>query len=382
MSKNNSSSKATQAVHAGSQFDEKTSGVNTPIYPSTAYEYLKSGEVVYPRYYNTPNQNFLVEKLCALEGADYGMVYSSGMAAITTTLLGILRPDDHILFQVDLYGGTVHMIIKQLEKFNIEYTYVEGRNPEDFEKAIQPNTKAIYFETISNPLMRMVDAEAIATFAKSKGLITLVDNTFASPINLNPIELGIDIVLHSGTKYLGGHSDLIFGVMVTNSEELKNQIFEDATDFGGSINAMTAYLIERSLKTLDVRVWRQNKNAQQLAEWLESHPKIKRVFYPGLDSHPERAVAKKHMKGFGGMVAFELTDEVNAFDFQKKLKLIISAVSLGGVETLICSPVLTSHAKMPVEEREKAGITDQLLRFSVGIESVEDIKSDIEQALS
>ncbi|MEO1053208.1 MAG: PLP-dependent aspartate aminotransferase family protein [Bacteroidota bacterium] len=375
----NKNTKATQCVHSGSIKDEATKGMVTPIYPSTAYDYVDTEIQAYPRYFNTPNQKVVVEKLCALENGEDGIIFSSGMAAITTVLFSLLKKDDHAVFQNDLYGGTVHAVNHEMVKFGIDFSFTDGNSIDAFEEALKPNTKLIYIETPSNPLMNITDVKAVADLAKSKGIVTVIDNTFASPINQNPIDLGIDVVVHSGTKYLGGHSDICCGAMIT-SKEICQKVWGGAIHFGGSLSPETCYLLERSLKTLSLRVRQQNENALAIAQFLEDHPNVDRVYYPGLASHPDHELAKEQMNGFTGMFSFE--PKGNADDLVKNLKLVSSAMSLGGVETTICSPTQTSHSKMTTEERAKAGIKDQLLRVSVGIEEAQDLIADFEAALS
>lgn len=370
-------SKLTQSVHVGSPGDPLFGGVVTPIYPSAAYDY--ETDVLYPRYYNTPNQKAVVEKLAALENGEDGLVFSSGMAAIMTSIFAMMKAGDHILFQHDLYGGTHHAALHELERYGMEYSMVDVSDLKNFEKAIRKNTKVIYVETPSNPLLKITNLKAVAKIARAHGLVTIIDNTFASPVNQNPIDLGIDIVTHSGTKYIGGHSDICCGAMVA-SKKLTDQIKLSALHFGGSLDAHSCYLVERSLKTIVLRVNQQNKNAMVLAKFLESEPKIGSVFYPGLKNHPGHAIAKKQMPGgFGGMLSFEVKGDPDKFI--KKLKLIKRAISLGGVESTITSPVRTSHAKLTAAERKTVGISDKLLRFSVGIEEAEDLINDIKNAL-
>ena len=370
-------SKLTQSVHAGSAGDSLFGGIVTPIYPSSAYDY--ESEVRYPRYYNTPNQKAVVSKMVALENGEDGLVFSSGMAAIMTSLFALTKAGDHIIFQNDLYGGTHHAALHELNRYGISYTMVDASDPANFEKAIRKETKAIYIETPSNPLLKITDLRAVARIAAKYKLISMIDNTFASPINQNPIDLGIDVVTHSGTKYIGGHSDLCCGVMVS-SKKLTSQIKSTAMHFGGSLDAQTCYLVERSLKTLALRVNQQNKNALALAHFLESESKVGKVYYPGLKAHPFYTVAKKQMPGgFGGMLSFEVKG--NPDRFLKKLVYIKRAVSLGGVESTINSPCKTSHAKLTPAERKSVGISDNLLRLSVGIEEVNDLINDIKQAL-
>ena len=373
----NKPSKSTQSVHAGSIGDPIFGGLTNPIYTSSAYNY---DEIVrYPRYFNTPNQDAVVAKMVALENGDDGVVFSSGMAAILTSLLAVLKTGDHVVFQNDLYGGTHYAALNIRDRFGIKSTMVEAADPRNFEKAIRKETKVIYVETPSNPLLKITDLSAVSKIAKKHGLISMIDNTFASPVNQNPIDLGIDVVLHSGTKYIGGHSDICCGVMVS-SKKLTALIKASAALFGGSLDPHTCYLVERSLKTIVIRVRQQNDNAKHLAEFLEAESKVGRVYYPGLKSHPDYAIAKKQMPGgFGGMLSFEIKSDPEKFI--KKLKHIRKAVSLGGVESTICSPFRTSHSKLTAAERAEVGISDKLLRFSVGIEDVNDLMEDIKKAL-
>ena len=374
--------KETIAVHSGTYIDPKGQGVNTPIQTSSAYRYRNTEENTYPRYFNTLNEKAVEQKLAALEGGEAALVFSSGMAAISTAILGLLQSGDHIVFQRTLYGGTHNLVNHQLERYGISHSYTHNLSPESFEKSIQSNTKAIYIETPSNPLLDIVSIKAISDIARKRNIVTMIDNTFASPINQNPIDHGIDIVLHSGTKYLGGHSDICFGALIT-SEKLKTVILKSAINLGGSLNGQTYYLIERSMKTLHLRVERQNSNALQTAEFLEGHSKVKKVNYPGLVSHPKHGIAKEQMSGFGGMLSFELMSiDSGANDrFMDALEMIQPALSLGGVETITCVPAVTSHIKLTQEQRENLGITDQLIRLSIGIEKLEDIIDDLERGL-
>ena len=371
--------KETRAVHSGTQSDDKTQGTNTPIYTSTAIGYLDSETITYPRYFNTKNQQAVVEKLASLENAEDGLVFSSGMAAITTTLLSFLKTGDHVIFQKSLYGGTFNWVVNELEKFGIQFTIIEDNTTSDFENALQQNTKLVYIETPSNPLLKITDIQAVANFAKAGNLVSVIDNTFASPVNQNPIDFGIDLVLHSATKYLGGHSDICAGAVVGSNEQIQ-RIRPTALNLGGSLDAQICSLLERSLKTLFVRVIQQNKNAQIIAEYLNIHPKIGWVYYPGLPNSENHKIASKQMKGFGGMLSFELKNR-DIIKFQKKLKLIKPAVSLGGVDSIINAPILTSHRHLSDEEKIREGITDKILRLSVGIENVEDLIEDLELGL-
>ena len=379
---------ATLCVHAGTEANDPRQGVNTPIYTSSAFGYLDTEENRYPRYFNTPNQHTVVEKLAALEQGEAGLLFGSGMAAISTTLLALLQSGDHVVLQNDLYGGTYHFITAELGRLGIAYTLVDTPDGPSLEAAIQPNTRVIYVETPSNPLLKITDLRAVAQLAKAHDLLSVIDNTFASPINQNPITLGIDVVIHSGTKYLGGHSDLSFGAVITSSA-LRRQLHQRAINLGGNINATTSALIERSLKTLHLRVQQQNQNALALAAFLQLHPAVGRVNYPGLPTHEGHAIARQQMQGFGGMLSFELappgsqaTGLPDAVALMRRLRMITPALSLGGVETLICSPAQTSHSKLTAEERRKAGVSDALLRVSVGIEHAHDLVADLEQALA
>ncbi len=369
-------SKLTQSVHVGSVGDPQWGGVVNPIYPSAAYDY--SAEVRYPRYFNTPNHKSVAEKMAALENGEEGMVFSSGMAAIMTAMMAMVKAGDHIVFQNELYGGTYHAVLNELERYGIGYTLVEAADPKNFQRAIRPNTKLIYIETPSNPLLRITDIKAVARIARQHKIVSMIDNTFASPINQNPIDLGIDIVAHSGTKYIGGHSDLCCGVVVT-SHALMESIRASALHFGGSLDAQTCWLVERSLKTIVLRVRQQNENALTLARALSREAKVSAVYYPGLKAHPGHAIAKKQMSGFGGMMSFDIKGDTGKF--LSRLKIIKKAISLGGVESTMTEPVKTSHAKMSEAERKRQGISRQLIRFSVGIEDARDLLADIRQAL-
>ena len=372
--------KNTQCVHSGTHTDSFTKGIGTPIYPSSSYEYLDLDENVYPRYYNTPNQKAIIAKLCALENAEDGLFFSSGMAAISTTIFALLKQGDHIVLQKDIYGGTHHFATAEFDRFGIAYDFADN-DLADIQSKVRDTTRIIYIETPSNPLLLITDIEAVADFAKKKQILTIIDNTFATPINQTPLDMGIDVVIHSGTKYIGGHSDICCGAAVA-SKVLIEKVKASAANFGGSINALTCYLIERSLKTLGIRVDRQNLNALIIARKLADKNQITKVYYPGLESHPGYAIASKQMRAYGGMLSFELdTSRVDTHRFLRRLKLIRPALSLGGIETIVCAPAVTSHAKISDAERARLGITDGLLRLSVGIEDPEDILADIEQAL-
>jgi cysteine-S-conjugate beta-lyase len=369
----------TLCVHAGELKDTQHGGAISPLYASTSYSFtdVKIGQ--YPRYFNTPNQRGLSEKIAALEGAEAGMIFGSGMAAISTALLSHLKAGDHVVFQDDLYGGTRNFIKHEFPKYGIEFSFTKGLNPENFSDEIKSNTQGIYIETPSNPTLKIIDLKAVAALAKSAGLWTMIDNTFASPVNQNPIALGIDIVLHSATKYLGGHSDICAGA-VLGTKECIDRVFSSAKNFGGSLSDYTVWLLERSVKTLYIRVQAQNQNAQQIAEFLEHADWVDHVFYPGLKSHPDHALAKAQMQGFGGMLSFNLGTQVDSKKFLLSLALIKPTMSLAGIESTALSPHLTSHALLTEAERLAQGITPQMIRFSTGIEAIEDIKADLFQA--
>ncbi len=370
--------KHTLSVHAGQQ-RETSPGVVNPLDLSTAYEYFDAGEQLYPRYFNTSNQRAIVEKLSQLEKAETGLIFSSGMAAISTTLMALLRRGDHAVMLSGLYGGTHSFVIQEFDDAGIDYTFADGQ-PDQLMAAINDRTRLIFLETPTNPLLSIVDLAAVAGAAREKGVLTLLDNTFASPINQNPIDFGIDLVLHSGTKYLGGHSDLSFGA-VLGSQSLVDKVYKKAVNYGGNLNGLSCYLVERSLKTLAVRVQQQNRNARQIAESLVNHDMISQVNYPGLPQAPGHDVAARQMEGFGGMLSFVVAGTRPVTDLLRKFELISPAMSLGGVETTATLPVFTSHRKMPQAQREALGISDRLVRLSVGIEDTADLVNDLQQAL-
>lgn len=372
--------KETQCVHSGKYRDLAVRGANTPIFTSSAYEYLDTEQTLYPRYFNTPNQEAVVQKLCALEMAESGMIFSSGMAAISTSVLAFAQAGDHVLMLDELYGGTHAFATDTFSRFGIRCSFA-ATDADEMIKTARPQTKVLVIESPTNPLLGIIDIRKVAEAARDRGIISVIDNTFATPINQNPLALGIDVVVHSGTKYLGGHSDLCCGA-VLGSAKMIERVRAMARNLGGSLNAITCYLLERSLKTLAVRVERQSANAMKIAEYLSAHKSVKQVNYPGLTGFKGHAIARSQMREFGGMLSFELSDSAGSpTDFQKRLKLITPAVSLGGVETLICSPALTSHSKISAKERERIGIRDSLLRLSVGIENADDLIEDLDNAL-
>ncbi len=368
-------------VHVGEVKDEQFKGAVSPIYVSTSYAFDQVDIKRYPRYFNTPNQEALRRKIAALEHTQDALIFGSGMAAISTAMLAFLKKGDHVLIQHVIYGGTYNFIANEFEKYGIEYSYTESDQIEDFEPLIRDNTKIIYIETPSNPLLGITDIKAVALLAKKRGIITMIDNTFASPINQNPADFGIDIVVHSATKYMGGHSDISAGAVAASKEHIE-LIWKTGINLGGNLSDFTVWMLERSLKTLNLRVKEQTKNAQILAEYLEEHSMINRVYYPGLKSHPQHTIAATQMHGFGAMMSFELTEGFDAMDFQNALLLIKPSMSLAGLESTVVSPSLTTHALLTEEERLERGINDRLIRFSVGIEESEDLIADFEQAIN
>ena len=368
-------------VHVGEVKDEQFKGAVSPIYVSTSYAFDQVDIKRYPRYFNTPNQEALRRKIAALEHTQDALIFGSGMAAISTAMLAFLKKGDHVLIQHVIYGGTYNFIANEFEKYGIEYSYTESDQIEDFEPLIKENTKIIYIETPSNPLLGITDIKAVALLAKKRGIITMIDNTFASPINQNPADFGIDVIVHSATKYMGGHSDISAGAVAASKEHIE-LIWKTGINLGGNLSDFTVWMLERSLKTLNLRVKEQTKNAQILAEYLEEHSMINRVYYPGLKSHPQHTIAATQMHGFGAMISFELSEGFDAMDFQNALLLIKPSMSLAGLESTVVSPSLTTHSLLTEEERLERGINDRLIRFSVGIEESEDLIADFEQAIN
>ncbi len=370
----------TICTHVGELEDKQHKGAVSPLYMSTSYAYENVAVKRYPRYFNTPNQEGLCKKIAALEHAEAALIFGSGMAAVSTALMAFLRAGDHVVLQQTLYGGTYNLVNEEFSKYGIEYSFTTGWDAKDFEAEIKENTKVIYIETPSNPLLTITDMKAVANIAKKHGIITLIDNTFASPVNQNPIDFGIDVVIHSATKYMGGHSDICAGAVASTAENM-DQIFQLAKNLGGSLSDYTVWLLERSMKTMGIRVRAQNENALAMAHFLEDLKEITAVYYPGLPSHKDHELAKNQMKGFGGMLSFELQPELDVSKFQESLQLIKSSMSLAGVESTLLSPTKTSHALMSAEVRAEQGIADGLIRFSIGIEDIEDLKQDMLQAL-
>lgn len=366
--------------HVGEVEDKQFKGAVSPIFLSSSYEFMDVDVKRYPRYFNTPNQEYLSKKIAALEHTEAAMIFGSGMAAISHMFLAFLKAGDHIVVQNTIYGGTTNFIREEFPKLNIEFTFTDGYQVEDFEAAIQPNTKLIHIETPSNPLLTITDIKAIAKLGKEKGIVTSIDNTFASPVNQNPADFGIDLIMHSATKYFGGHSDICAGA-VAGSKEHMERIWNISKNLGGSLSDFTVWMLERSMKTMGLRVKEQSKNALKMAKWLNKLDEVKQVNYPGLKDHPEHKLAKSQMKDFGGMLSFELKDHLDAEAFQKALQLIKPSMSLAGVESTMLSPAQTSHSLLTPEQRKQLGISDGLIRFSVGIENTKDLKADIKLAL-
>jgi cystathionine beta-lyase len=370
----------TLCTHYGELEDPLYKGAVSPLYMSTSYAFEDVEVKRYPRYFNTPNQVALAKKIAALEHCEAALIFGSGMAAVSTAMLAFLSAGDHVVLQKTLYGGTYNFVVEELERFGIAYTFTKGLAPNDFEAALQDNTKVIYIETPSNPLLTITDLKAVGILAKKAGIVSMIDNTFASPVNQNPADFGIDVIIHSATKYMGGHSDICAGAVAASQAHI-DQVFRLAKNFGGSLSDYTVWLLERSIKTMGIRVKAQNENAMKMATYLEEHPEVSKVYYPGLKSHPDHALAAAQMSGFGGMLSFELKEGLDASAFQKALQLIKPSMSLAGIESTLLSPTLTSHALLSPEERKYQGIADGLIRFSVGIEEVAALQSDIDQAI-
>lgn len=369
----------TICTHVGEVEDKQFKGAISPLYMASSYAYEEVEVKRYPRYFNTPNQEALCKKIARLEKCEDALIFGSGMAAISTTMLAFLHKGDHVVLPQTLYGGTYNFVVEEFDKFGIEYSFAKGFSEGEFSEMIQPNTKVIFVETPSNPLMRVTDLKIISKLAKEHGIISMIDNTFASPINQTPADFGIDIMIHSATKYMGGHSDICAGAVAASENHVKT-IWNLAKNLGGNLSDYTVWLLERSMKTMAIRVKAQNKNAKKLAKWLQKHPLVEKVYYPGLKTHPEHELAKKQMRGFSGMLSFELSDSLDVKSFLNALKMIKPSMSLAGVESTILSPAKTSHALLSPQERKNQNISDGLLRFSVGIEDVEDIMTDLDQA--
>lgn len=378
----------TAAVHGSSELEKKNAPVATPIYQTSTFQVTDNDEqervTTTDRYYTrwgNPTITVAEQTIAAIEGTETSLVFASGMGAITTTLLALLKTGDHIVAQRDVYGGVAKAFSEWLPKLGIETTFVDTTEYQQHANAIRPNTKLLYLESPTNPSVRVVDMKKTAAMAKEHGLISMIDSTFGSPINQHPAEYGMDLVMHSGTKYLSGHSDLTCGV-VCGRRELLARIGETRKTLGNCMDPHAAWLLIRGLKTLAVRVARQNENALRVAEFLEQHSKVRRVHYPWLKSHPQYAIAREQMSGGSGMVTFEVDGTGDdARRVSEAMRLFTLATSLGGVESLVSIPVLTSHAMISAELRKKMGVTEQMVRLSVGIESADDLIADLDRAL-
>ena len=374
----------TKLIHAGEPEPRIHGAVSMPIFQSAMFEYAGETsyhDIKYIRLNNTPNHVALHQKLAALENGEAAVVTASGMAAISTTLLTVLSSGDHLLAQDCLYGGTHDFLTKDFAAFGISYDFIDGDDPDSWQRKLRPNTRAIYVETMTNPLLQVADLKAVVEFAKAHGLVAIIDNTFASPINFRPLDWGFDLSLHSCTKYLNGHSDIVAGACLGRAD-LIEKITHKLNHLGGSLDPHAAFLLHRGMKTLAVRVRYQNESALKIAQFLEAHPAVAKVNYPGLESHPRHQRARELFDGFGGMLSFELRGGIEAAErFIHNTTLPIVAPSLGGVETLITRPATTSHSGMFPEDRQRLGISDSLIRVSVGIEATEELIEDFDRAL-
>lgn len=379
----------TEAARGGSDLHKKNGPLSTPIYQTSTFEVTDLDEQVrsittdhfYTRYGN-PTHTVAEKAIAQLEGADAALLFASGMSAISTAVMSLVKSGDHIIAQRDVYGGATKFLTQWLPKFGVEVTLVDTTEYQQHESAIRPNTKLLYLESPTNPTVRVVDLDRVSKLAKDHGITTLIDSTFSTPINCRPIEHGIDLVMHSGTKYFGGHADLICGILAGRRELIKN-IHSTRTTLGCNMDPHAAWLLLRGIKTLAVRVQRQNENALRVAQFLKAHPKVRSVNYPFLEGHPQRALAMKQMRGGGGVLSFEVngTGE-DACRFAEALELFTLAPSLGGVESLVTIPVITSHSMIRAEERARMGVTEQMVRLSVGIEHIEDLIADLERGFA
>ena len=379
----------TKAVRGAADLDKKNGPLSTPIYQTSTFEVTDNDEQLrathtdhfYTRYGN-PTNTVAEKTVAALEGVDAALTFASGMGAITTTLMALLKAGDHIVAQRDIYGGVTKFLSQWLPRMGVETTFVDTTDYEQHARAIRPHTKLLYLESPTNPTLRVVDFKKVAALARQHKLLSMIDSTFGTPINQQPAKFGIDLVMHSGTKYLGGHADLICGV-VAGRQELMERIWDTRTTLGNCMDPHASWVLVRGLKTLAVRVARQNENALRVAEFLMQQAKVRRVHYPFLKSHPQHALAREQMSGGGGMVSFEVEGTAeDARRVTEAMRLFTLAPSLGGVESLVSIPVLTSHVTVPPEEREKVGITEQMIRLSVGIENADDLITDLEHALA
>lgn len=375
---------ATKLIHAGEPEPLIHGAVSMPIFQSSTFEYTGQGryhDLRYIRLNNTPNHIALHQKLASIENAEAALVTASGMGAISTTLLTLLAPGDHFLAQACLYGGTHDFITKDFAALGISFDFIDGEDPGSWEGKVRSNTKAIFVETMTNPLLQVADLKAVVEFARGHDLVSMIDNTFASPINFRPAEWGFDLSLHSCTKYLNGHSDIVAGAVIGRAD-LIERITHKLNHLGASLDPHACFLLHRGIKTLGVRMQCQSESALKLSKYLENHRTIEKVNYPGLESHPGYRRACELFDGFSGMLSFEVKGGMEAAEsFIRNTTLPVVAPSLGGVETLITRPATTSHSGMPPDERRALGISDSLIRVSVGIEATEDLIEDFDQAL-
>lgn len=375
---------STRAIHAGQQPDPTTGAIMTPVYLTSTYVQESPGVHKGWEYSRTHNPTRKAYENCIanLESAQFGFAFASGCAA-ATTVMHLLKGGDHVVAMDDMYGGTFRLFDKVLKNDGFEFSYEDLTNPENFAKAIKPNTKMVWLETPTNPTLKLTDIAAIVKIAKQKNILVVVDNTFMSPMFQRPIELGADIVVHSATKYIGGHSDVVGGVAVTNDAKIAEKIAFFSNSMGGVQGAFDSFLALRSLKTLPIRMKAHNENAMKVAQFLEGHAMVEKIIYPGLKSHPQHELAKAQMHGFGGMITFFIKGGLNASrKFLESVQVFALAESLGGVESLIEHPAIMTHASVPADQRKKLGIDDSLIRLSVGIEDVDDLLADLKQAFA
>jgi cystathionine gamma-lyase/cystathionine beta-lyase len=376
---------ATKAIHAGQEPDPTTGAVMTPIYQTSTYWQAAPGKhkgYEYSRGTN-PTRKALEDCLAALENAKYGLAFSSGMGA-TDAVMKLLQPGDEVITGNDLYGGSYRIFTKIFANYGIKYHFIDWSNPENINNYINEKTKMVWIETPTNPTMQVVDIKAVAKIAKAHNLLMVVDNTFASPYLQNPIDLGADLVMHSVTKYIGGHSDVVMGALMMNDKELYKKLWFIYNSCGATPGPMDSFLVLRGIKTLHLRMKAHCENGRAVAEFVKNHPKIAHVYWPGFTDHPNHQVAKEQMRDFGGMISIVLKDAdlEETFRVASKFKLFSLAESLGGVESLVNHPATMTHASIPKETREAAGVVDNLLRLSVGVEDIEDLLEDLKQALS
>lgn len=374
----------TKAIHAGVHPDPETGAIMTPIYQTSTYVQASPGVNKGYEYARTanPTRTQLQDALAALENGKHGVVFSSGMGAVDA-VIKLLNAGDHVIAVNDIYGGSYRLFTKTFARLGIEFSFVSFTDAANVEAAIKPNTKLLWIETPTNPLLQIADIELYASLAKKHGLISVVDNTFASPYLQNPLDLGADIVMHSMTKYLGGHSDVVAGGLITNDDKLAEDLKFNQKSTGATPGPQDCFLLLRGIKTLHLRMQRHSENGRAVAEFLSKHPAIDKLYYPGLPTHPGHEIAKKQMRDFGGMMSFTLKNDSKeaAFKFLESTELFSLAESLGGVESLISHPASMTHASIPKEEREKVGVTDSLIRISVGVEDIEDLIADLDKAL-